>query len=167
MAEPSQPDTPKKQTRSPKISKKDLDAAEAFLSHTAMGRRLQEAEAILTLLARSRLPRIKTYLFGAGVDIRQMDSDDEFQSLIISDEMRNALIEASRSKGYIQVSFEKEQIRFTLFYGNEPSGNELVSLYARTIGEVTAVTYAILGLGTRGTHDVQSVPMPNPPTPNV
>ena len=150
------------QSRAPKISKKDVEEAEAFLANTPAGKRLQYAEHTLTLLARNRLPRLRQFLFNAGFDLREMRNPDQFEHLIATDESRNELVKASRCKGYIQVGFEKEQIRLTLFYGEEPSEKES-QLYAKSIGEVTSVTYAILGLEMRGHSETPAAALPANP----
>lgn len=133
-------------TRAPKIARNDLDSALQFLDTDPVGQRLKAAEHALTLLLKNQLPRLRQYIFNAAFDLREISNPERFEKLFHSG---NDFIKESRSRGRIKVNFDKERIRIVLFYENKLSRSEAV-LFSRSLGEITAVTYATLGLDMTG-----------------
>ena len=138
-----------KTLRAPKVTQRELNSALEFLKSTPIGQRLQAAEYALTLLVKDRLPRLRQYIFNAGFDLREISNSQRFDQLVRSGSISDDLLQESVSGGFIKVAFEKEQILITIFYEKKLNNSEAL-LYSRSLGEVTAVTYAALGLDMTG-----------------
>ena len=134
-----------------KTSKKgsQLHEARSFLRETELGQRIQAGEYILTLLVEDKLPQLKQFIFNSCFDIRTISDNQSFQNISSTSENIKQLFQDSLCRGYIKVHFESGMLRVTLFHSEEIDESESV-LYARTFGEVIAVTYAALGLDMRG-----------------
>ena len=114
-----------KPKKRPKISQKDVVAAEQFLKSSQLGEQLQAAEHALVLLLKNKLPRLRDYIFGASYDFR---AD-----------------EASEITAQIKLGIDKHRLIATMYYPKELSRNE-ARLFAGSLGEILKVTYHALGL---------------------
>lgn len=132
-------------SREPKIPQKSLREAREFLKTHPIGQRFQVAEHALTLLTKNELPRLRQFVFNASFDLRQISDSQKFEKLAHLSGSDDDLLRESRCGGYVKVGLGKERIRIVLFYEKKLNKNEAF-LYARSLGEITAVTYGALGM---------------------
>lgn len=127
--------------------------------NTPFIQRLFAADYALSLLADGKLPHLKHFVFDATFELRRIRESDSFAATDRTD-----LLEASSVGGYITVSGERSP-RVSLFYESNLTEPETL-LYARSVGQLTAVTYAAVGLDMRGilAIDELQVPTTAPPT---
>ena len=128
---------------------KPLDEARHFLKSEPIGRRLQAAEYALALLKANELPHLRQYIFNATFSLRQVTDSASFESVLDDGSKAADLQKISKESGCLKVHFDQESIRVLLLYHSQLTANEAV-LFSRSLSEVTAVTYAALGLDMTG-----------------
>lgn len=131
--------------RKPNITKQRHEEAQAFLFNHPIGQRVRAAENTLILLLKDDLPVLRHFIFNASYDLRAIRSRAEFDALLNTNPNLHDLLELSTHGGHIRVSFDKEQIRFLLFYEKQLNGGE-ADLFSKSLGQVTATTFGALGL---------------------
>ena len=132
-----------------RILEHELEAARKFIRNDPIGKRLQAAEHILTLLIKEEFPRVKQFIFNAAFDLREIANAKQFQKSIHSNPKLAELIKASKTGGYIRINLDKDTIQFVLFYERKLNASEAV-LFSDTFGRIVASTYASLGIDMSG-----------------
>lgn len=142
---------PRRVSPKTRIMEHELQAARAFIQNDPIGKRLQAAEHILTLLIKEELPRVKRFIFNAGFDLRAIADSQKFAKAINSNPKMTELIRSSKTGGYVRINFEKDCIQFVLFYENGLNGHE-AELFSNTFGRIIASTYSSLGIDMSGSQ---------------
>ena len=132
---------------------RDLTEALQFLRSSPGGKRLQAAEHALTLLMEGKLPRLGQAVFNARFDLREIEPEP-----VHSISRDNLEAEFTRKKkfssnseptGQVQVNLDQGCVTITLYYPGKIKKNE-AALFSACLGEITAATYAALGLDMSG-----------------
>lgn len=131
---------------SPNIS---LEGARKFLHTDPIGKRLLTAEYALTLLRANELPFLHRYVFNATFSFREMLDPESFEESVGKDCSISKASKASVGTGHVKVHLDQESFRIFVFYRKELSMSEAI-LFSRSLCDVTAVTYAALGIDMRG-----------------
>lgn len=132
-----------------RILEHELDAARKFIQTDPIGKRLQAAEHILTLLIKEEFPRVKRFIFNAAFDLREIASPRKFEQAIHSNPKMTELIKASKTGGYVRINLDKDCIQFVLFYESGLNANE-AALFSDAFSRIVASTYASLGIDMSG-----------------
>lgn len=139
-----------------RVLEHELEAARQFVRNDPIGKRLQAAEHVLTLLIKEEFPRVKRFIFNAAFDLREIASARQFQKSIHTNPKLADLIKASKTGGYIRINLDKDTIQFVLFYERKLNANE-AALFSDTFGRIVASTYASLGIDMSGFQNAVEV----------
>lgn len=145
--------------RKPNITKQRYEEAKAFLHSNPIGQRVRAAENTLILLLKDDLPVLRHFIFNASYDLRAIKSLADFEKLLDANPNLHELLKLSTHGSHIRVSFDKEQIRFLLFYEKQLNSAE-ADLFSKSLGQVTAATFGALGLDMSNLAAIDDVPRP-------
>lgn len=139
--------------RKPNITRERYEEAQAFIKESPIGQRIKAAENTLILMLKDDLPVLRHFIFNAAYDLRIIKSSTEFAKFLDTNPNLGQLLKLSGYGSHIRVSFEKEQIRFFLFYEKHVQSVE-ADLFSKSLGQVTAATFSALGLDLSGVLQV-------------
>ena len=116
-----------------------------FLENDPLGKRLRSANYALDLLKSGELEHVRDFVFNARFDVRAVTNTTQFETAASSKAQPETLLQHSIPGAYVQVGLAEDHVHTTLFHTGEIT-SENADLYARTLAQVSALSYAALGL---------------------